>query len=194
MKKKKWMIPVMLLVLVVFAACDRRESANSGGMVPVMAAGEMREFLPETEAVEADAAESKKAEAEMLVKEEIVIYYSNQKADGLETETVEVEKITPEAVINSLARHHIVSIDTKVNGFEIIEESGRDILTLDLSKAFAGYLKTMGSSGETVVIAALTNTFLDAYQADAMVLTVNGNILETGHAVYDGELIFYDTM
>ncbi|MFT3986017.1 MAG: hypothetical protein QM697_19135, partial [Lachnospiraceae bacterium] len=48
--------------------------------------------------------------------QELVIYYSNSKADGLETETVLVEEVTPDAIIGYLAGHNIVSIDTRVNG------------------------------------------------------------------------------
>ena len=39
---------------------------------------------------------------------------------------------------------------------------------LDLSEAFGAYASSMGTDGEYVVIAALTDTFLDAYQADSL--------------------------
>ncbi len=123
--------------------------------------------------------------------QELVIYYSNSKADGLETETVLVEEVTPDAIIGYLAGHNIVSIDTRVNGFEAEEESG--LLQLDLSKAFGEYLKTMGSSGEAVIMAALTDTFLQAYEAESIRITVEGETIETGHAVYDEPLTFTES-
>lgn len=123
---------------------------------------------------------------------EVTIYFSNSNADGLEKETITVEEITPEIIITNLAKHNIVSIDTKIKEFDIgkDEEADRDVITLDMSKAFGEYIKTMGSSGENVIIAALTNTFLDAFEADALKLTVEGEVLETGHGIYEEELTY----
>lgn len=92
---------------------------------------------------------------------DIIVYYSNGKANGLEKEMVEVDAVTPEQVVSSLSRHNIVSMDTRVLGFEIKEPDaqGRKILGLDLSKAFGEYLKTMGEDCEGVLLAALANTF-----------------------------------
>ena len=64
-------------------------------------------------------------------------------------------------------------------------------MALDLSGAFGEYVKTMGESGEKVVMAALTNTFLENYGADGLVLTVEGEVLETRHASYGEELTFW---
>lgn len=120
--------------------------------------------------------------------QELVIYYSNSKADGLESETVLVEDVTANVIIGYLAGHNIVSIDTNVNDFRV--EAENSLIYLDLSKAFGEYLKTMGSSGEAVIMAALTDTFLQAYEAEALQITVEGKTIETGHAVYDEPLTF----
>ena len=37
---------------------------------------------------------------------------------------------------------------------------------------------------------SLANTFLDAFDADGLSLTVNGEILETGHGIYDFTIEF----
>ncbi|WP_342756404.1 GerMN domain-containing protein [Kineothrix sedimenti] len=161
------------------------------------------ETIPQNEAQSGEAGRSgKAADLQSAVEyendvtdsqnlQELVIYYSNSKADGLETETVLVEEVTPDAIIGYLAGHNIVSIDTRVNGFEAEEESG--LLQLDLSKAFGEYLKTMGSSGEAVIMAALTDTFLQAYEAESIRITVEGETIETGHAVYDEPLTFTES-
>jgi hypothetical protein len=39
----------------------------------------------------------------------------------------------------------------------------------------------------------LTNTFLRAYDAQEILITVNGQTLETGHAIYDKPLNFFET-
>ncbi len=153
----------------------------------------IRDEIPEEEVAETQSIQ--KPEEELVVKEEmeeLTVYFSNKRADGLETEVISVEKITPETIIDHLAIHNIVSIDTKVNEFEETAEEGRNLLKLDLSKAFGEYLKTMGTSGEIMIMAALTDTFLQAYEADALQLTVEGAVIETGHEIYEEPLTFTD--
>ncbi|WMC92101.1 GerMN domain-containing protein [Kineothrix sp. MB12-C1] len=153
----------------------------------------IRDEIPEEEVAETQSIQ--KPEEELVVKEEmeeLTVYFSNKRADGLETEVISVEKITPEIIIDHLAIHNIVSIDTKVNEFEETAEEGRNLLKLDLSKAFGEYLKTMGTSGEIMIMAALTDTFLQAYEADALQLTVEGAVIETGHEIYEEPLTFTD--
>ena len=69
--------------------------------------------------------------------EEIVLYYSNGTFDSLESETVEVAEKTPEAIISALARHNIVSLDTKVLSFS--EEEKPYLKAWELEKITKGY-------------------------------------------------------
>ena len=85
--------------------------------------------------------------------------------DGLDERTVEAEKLTPEFLLEQLAQENIVTEDTKANSCTVKKENGQKIVVLDLSEAFGAYASSMGTDGEYVVIAALTDTFLDAYQA-----------------------------
>lgn len=49
----------------------------------------------------------------------IVIYYNGESAQELGREEVEVRDKTPESILVALARHNIVSLDTKVLSFEV---------------------------------------------------------------------------
>ena len=120
--------------------------------------------------------------------EEIVLYYSNGTFDSLEPETVEVAEKTPEAIISALARHNIVSLDTKVLSFSEEDMVGGKILHLDLTKALDGYLRTMTKEAESVIIASITDTFLESYGADYIYISVEEKPLTTPYAVYDGAL------
>ena len=120
--------------------------------------------------------------------EEIVLYYSNGTFDSLESENVEVAEKTPEAIISALARHNIVSLDTKVLSFSEEDMVGGKILHMDLSKALDGYLRTMTKEAESVIIASITDTFLESYGADYIYITVEKKPLTTPYAVYDGAL------
>ena len=97
---------------------------------------------------------------------------------------------TPEAIIGALRTKNIVSVDTKVNDFSISED-GKHI-TLDLSAGFRDYLKTMQEGSEAVIMAALPNSFLDAYDAQDLLVTINGECLETKNRTYKDKLVFVD--
>ncbi len=133
--------------------------------------------------------DEKAAEAEGLQK--VRIYYGNGTAAGLKSEEVTLSEVSPETILGLLGRHNIVSIDTKAQSFDDVDDNGKRILKLDLSKQFKDYIGMMGTDGEYIVMAGLVNTFLDIYDADALVLTVAGKNLETGHNIYDKPLKFF---
>lgn len=186
MKKKKWLAAAVMLVLVVFAACDNSEETVA--VTSDMTGMKAQAVVPEITGGQAEDVGVNYVYAEPV---EMVIYYSNGRAEGLEKEILEVTEMTPEEIIHNLSRHHIVSIDTKVLGFTEREADaqGRRVLELDLSKAFGEYLRTMGADSEEVILTALTHTFLENYQADGLLLTVDGRRLETSHGVYEEELV-----
>lgn len=153
------------------------------------------ETLSEEQSTQIHVLEAQKEEVqeEPVVYEEVTIYYGNGASSELKTEVTEVEEITAENLISALAKHNIVSLDTKVNAFEEQEVDGKKLVYLDLSKSFREYLKTMTQEGESIIIASVTDTFLEAYDADALVLMIDGATLETGNASYEEPLVFYKT-
>lgn len=118
----------------------------------------------------------------------VLIYCGNAAADGFEQKEVEIKGLTPENLISELAALNVVSIDTEVKSFE---QEGTS-LQLDLSRGFSQYVNMMGTSGEYIVMGGLVNTFLTAYGADEILVTVEGKTLETGHASYENPLGFFE--
>lgn len=116
--------------------------------------------------------------------EAAVIYYGNGASYSLKQETTAVEAITADELIDALARHNIVSLDTKVRSFEQEQQDDALVLQLDLSKAAGEYLRTMSREAECVIVASITNTFLDNFGADAVCLTVEGKPLSTSNMEY----------
>lgn len=117
--------------------------------------------------------------------EDMVIYYSNGSLESLASDTVSDKEKTAENIISALARHNIVSLDTKVLSFQEEEIVGGNMLHLDLSKAFLNYLKTMTRESESIIIASLTNTFLENYKAAGIYITIEGEALTTAYATYE---------
>lgn len=129
-------------------------------------------------------------EEEIMNRETVKIYFSNESADGLKEEFVTMDELSPEEIIRCLSGKNIVSIDTKVNDFAVESMDGKDFIRIDLNKSFGEYLSTMGTSGEQVIMAALVNTLLEAYGAQAVTITVEGKVLESGHAIYEEALTY----
>ncbi len=140
----------------------------------------------EAEEPDADDAGGQEDEAELLTA--ALVYYG---ASEPKEEYIPVEEITPEMLISELARHNIVSLDTKVLSLQEQEEDGMKVLYLDLSKAFREYLLTMSYEAECHIMASVACTFLSSYDARAMYILVEGEPLVTSHAEYTQEIYDY---
>lgn len=111
----------------------------------------------------------------------IIIYKSNENADGFDTETVSLDALTPENIMAALIDAGVVPSDVKVLDFKQEE----DTITLDLSKTFEEYVNQMGTAREYATVGSVVNTYLDAYDAKAVSLLVEGGTWSTGHAEYE---------
>lgn len=116
--------------------------------------------------------------------ESLTLYVGNENGDGLVTETVTVQEITPETILLALSDKNIVPKETKLLDFK---DNG-ETLTLDLSQEYQEYASSYGTSGELVIVGGVVNTFLDAYDADTITILVEGSAWDTGHADYSGAL------
>ena len=66
-----------------------------------------------------------------------------------------------------------------------------DVLRLDLTDAAAAQLRSCGTSGELLYVRGIVNTALEyVTEADSVMLTVDGAVLETGHQIYDYPMFF----
>lgn len=182
MKKRLLLFSTLVILMFSFTGC--------GGQT-------LTEYEQQNEsnktATENDATtDTLTAQPEEIQKPETVsvcIYYSNAQATGFEKAEVSLEQLTPDNLLAELAKVNVVSYDTKALNFS---KSGKS-LTLDLSSDFSNYINMMGTAGEYIVLGSLVNTFLTAYDADDILITIKGNTLETSHAIYDKALTMYET-
>ncbi|MBD5545194.1 MAG: GerMN domain-containing protein [Lachnospiraceae bacterium] len=173
MKRKLVLTAILCLILLCLASCG--ENGQEQGMKE----GEVPTVEAETQP---DETESQK----------VLIYYGNENADGIIYKEVTLSELSAEALIDELSKVNIVSLDTKVRTVSVDEENEK-LLHLDMSKEFGEYVSMMGTAGEYIVLGGLVDTFLDAYDCEHVKITVEGKPLETGHAIYDGELQFFET-
>lgn len=117
---------------------------------------------------------------------EIIIYHGNEDADGFETSTYEVYYYNSDLLIEKLIETGVL-----IQGVELLGEEYNDTcLHLDFNDAFRDLVCSMGTTGEYIVIGSVVNTFLDNYSdvATSIYITANGDLLESGHVIYDFEL------
>ena len=121
---------------------------------------------------------------------EIVIYHGNDNADDFETDTFEVYYFNSTALIEKLIEVGALTEDIIL----LSEEYDGTCLHLDFNDAFHDLICSMGTSGEYIVVGSVVNTFLDNYGdlAQSIFITVNGEIIESGHVIYDFELTRYE--
>ena len=171
---KKGAKAALLIICAVFllVACGKKPEAVTASeeiVVPEMSSedllvtslGYLLEEEAEDGSAEEEAAEQEQEEEpdsedldmqeEAELPEATVVYYG---ASGLKEESLSVEEITPEALVSALARHNIVSLDTKVLSCEEGTEDDRAVLYLDLSKAAGEYLRTMSKEAEYIIVAS----------------------------------------
>lgn len=197
MNKKKFTAFMAVLALSALAACGRtKETANMDETEGYEASSDLlintleyllndgKETAADEEVTDEDM-DISQDEEETSDQIEVTIYYGNGASEKLNTEVSAMDELTAENLISELTRHNIVPLGTKVNSFEEAEGNRGKALRLDLDKAFREYLKTMTSESEGIILASITVTFLEAYDAESIAITVDGNVLETNHAVYE---------
>lgn len=206
--KKKNMAALALLAVMLLTACGRAADAamtTEEIVVPEMSSKDMLvnslEYLLEEDPGEEIGEEESKTEAAKQETEDddrtedengaqtAVICYGKDIESGLTREEITAKEITPDVLLNALARHNIVPLlDTKALSMEEREEDGRSLLYLDLSGSFREYLRTMSIEAECIIISSIVNTFAVNYDADAVYITVEGETLVTSHTEYTEEV------
>lgn len=202
--KKKNMAAFTLLAVMLLTGCGRTADTTVTTeeiVVPEMSSKDMLvnslEYLLEEETGEEQTGENeiqtKEPETEADnetadeedVRETAVICYGKDIGSDLTREEITAEEITPDVLLNALARHNIVPLlDTKALAMEMRETDGRRLLYLDLSGSFREYLMTMSLEAECIILSSIVNTFAANYDADAVYITVEGETLVTSHAEY----------
>lgn len=117
----------------------------------------------------------------------ITLYVPNEDATGFLRINAEIPEMEVSEIFSVLNDAGVLKAEAKANSLEI----QGDRLLLDVNDGFAAQLNGYGTTGEYYMMGSVVNTLLTAFQADTLAITVNGEILETGHSIYDYELEFY---
>ena len=123
------------------------------------------------------------------------LYYGNENADGFESTEVSIPELDLNLVVEKLIEANVLPQGTALLSHDV----KNTCLHLDFNDAFRDHLNTMGTSGERMMMGSVVNTFLGLYEdpaisviVDSVWVTVNGEIIESGHVVYDFEMTFFE--
>ncbi|MBQ9979586.1 MAG: GerMN domain-containing protein [Oscillospiraceae bacterium] len=120
---------------------------------------------------------------------ELTVFYGGE-GSALQMEKTYVQSITPDTVLQSLQRRSVIPEGIQCNSFGISEpnENGRVTIYLDLTDKIARAMKRTGCQGERTMINAIVDTYLNAYDADEIVISVNGAELDSGRCRYSNPI------
>ena len=200
-KKKQvcTLILALALLTLTLAGCT---SSDNGGAADGDAPSQSNQTDADT--TTADAEETTRPDIAVADELTVTLYLPNDNADGFDTveETVEA---SPQGIVDALIAHGVLPEGVTVDAFETMSdgvetqegdvvsyEVGELSITLDLSEEFLSAVTGTGTAGETMVMGSLVNTMLAAYNAQTLTLTCGGEVVETGHAVYDEPMTFFE--
>ena len=116
------------------------------------------------------------------------IYVPGENAENFEILDYTISELEPYFIVAILVDEGVLSPEVMLWQAEFAGTQ----LNLDFNQAFADQLNTYGTSGERMMMGCVVNTFLRAYDMETVYITVEGEILESGHVIYDFPMGFFE--
>ena len=174
---KKLLILLLVVVTMSMAGCEKENADNN-----------VKEDVEENVQNEVKD-DNVSDETDKEEKVTISIYVPDENYMKMETKEVDISELNAENIIDALKEAEALPKQCEVNSLDI-EGSN---LELDLNEEFGTYIKGTGTTGEYFTLGCMINTFLDAYDKEAVKITVDGEMLQSGHAEYEGYLTKFNT-
>lgn len=108
--------------------------------------------------------------------ERVTIYYGD-----LQKAAMPVEELNEHVLAASLRMANVLPSDAEINAF--INDG--EHLAVDFGSGLTEYLNGLDAAGEHLTLSSIVLTYLDAYSADNITLTVDGGTLATNYGTYD---------
>lgn len=183
---KKMLLCTAALCLLLLTACtSKTEEATPEVEAPVVVAPVEEEPVVEEETpVEMPPVE----ESVEVAMEAVTLFLPNDNVDGFDQEVVELDSVDEHLIVAALVEAGALPEGCAVLSMTV----DGDHMDLDMSQEYGTAVATTGTAGEIMFIGALVNTLTTAFDVTTITLTVEGNVLETGHTVYDFPLEFVE--
>jgi hypothetical protein len=117
----------------------------------------------------------------------VALYLPNDNADGF----------VVYAAMTDGSAEHIVSLlvdkDALPAGCELLDFSvSGNSASADMNAKYGQAVSSTGTAGEYMMIGSVVNTLLTFFELEEITLTIEGQVLETGHSIYDFPLRFFE--
>lgn len=119
----------------------------------------------------------------------VTLYKGNDNAEFVVPVECEIAERSPQAIVDKLVELGVFSSPVTANSFTV---DNSNVIHLDMGQDFAALIFSSGTAGEHIMVGSLVNSFISVFEADAVLITVDGNPFESGHAVYDTALSFFE--
>lgn len=120
------------------------------------------------------------------------VYSPNENADGFYVNVMEWqihgESDYQPTILEAWIELHVLANDVQI--LSMIQEETH--ITIDFNHAFKDLICTMGTSGERMIIGSVVNTLIANYEVETVSITVEGDIWESGHVIYDFPMCFFE--
>lgn len=127
--------------------------------------------------------------AETIAAEEtLILYLPDDNAEFFVPTEIQVPHVDELAIVQNLKIQNVLKDEVELLNFGMEDKN----LTLDFNAAFGQQINSMGTAGERMILGSVVNSFLTAFDAETVTITVEGNVLESGHAIYDEPLGFFE--
>ncbi len=114
----------------------------------------------------------------------VVVYVPDETAETLVPVGTQASDTSDQALADALIASGALPEGVQVQS-AVVEG---DVLRLDMNEAYGDAVRASGTAGEAMLIYALVDTFAQAYGVQQVLITVEGEPLESGHAIYDKPL------
>lgn len=116
------------------------------------------------------------------------IFVPDENAENFNTIPTVIDELDAELILKMLIENSMLNEDIALNSMELNNSQ----LNLDFNQAFLDQLLTYGTAGERMMIGCVVNTYLSIYDAETVYITVNGEVMESGHVIYDFPMHFFE--
>ena len=116
------------------------------------------------------------------------IFVPDENAETFNTIPTTIDALDADLVLEMLIENSMLNDNIALNTVELVNSQ----LNLDFNQAFLDQLLTYGTAGERMMIGCVVNTYLSVYDAESVYITVNGEIMESGHVIYDFPMDYFE--
>lgn len=187
---KRWiMFFAGIMMALSLTACTPTQVSET---IPQAGGGNPDGITPEM-VRESNAAIERLPDQDAPVYEMAFIYFINSSGNQLARESVDLEALTEEALVNCLIEKGVLEEGTQATAFDIeggekagpgveAAESGERVGTLDLSQ-----FPQAAAAREQLLLNAVANTFIENYELDKLKILVNGDLYTSANLTMGDE-------